>query len=81
MDDQEEFELDFMMSIAKAEREGRPIISQDSIEKLKALLKEKSEASSKNEQSSMLGPIERAMRDHPGLTREEAEEMAEEFGF
>jgi hypothetical protein len=26
-------------------------------------------------------PIENAMRRHPGLTREKAEEMAEAFGF
>ena len=26
-------------------------------------------------------PIENAMRQHPGLTRAEAEEMAEAFGF
>lgn len=26
-------------------------------------------------------PIENAMRRHPGLTREEAEAMAEKFGF
>jgi len=26
-------------------------------------------------------PIASAMRDHPGLTREEAERMAESFGF
>lgn len=26
-------------------------------------------------------PIASAMRDHPGLTREEAEKMAEAFGF
>lgn len=28
-----------------------------------------------------VGPIEQAMRAHPGLTREKAEEMAEAFGF
>ena len=47
--------------------------------RLEALLKRK--ASSGNAQSSGLGPIARAMRNHPGLTREEAEQMAEEAGF
>jgi hypothetical protein len=28
-----------------------------------------------------VGPIEQAMRSHPGLTREKAEEMAEDLGF
>lgn len=30
---------------------------------------------------STLGPIEAAMRNHPGLTREKAEEMATLLGF
>ena len=32
-------------------------------------------------QPEFVGPIEQAMRAHPGLTRIEAEEMAEAFGF
>ena len=31
--------------------------------------------------STAYDPLERAMRDNPGLTREQAEEMAREFGF
>lgn len=38
---------------------------------LEALLAEK----------AALGPIESAMRNHPGLTREEAERMARDLGF
>ena len=32
-------------------------------------------------QPEFVGPIEQAMRAHPGLTRAEAEEMAAAFGF
>jgi hypothetical protein len=41
-------------------------------QRLKTLLVEKQAA---------LDPIEAAMRRHPGLTREKAEEMVEAFGF
>ena len=49
--------------------------------KLEALLKASAESSSNGEPSTVLGPIESAMQRHPGLTREEAEKMAEAFGF
>lgn len=46
-----------------------------------ALLKERSAASSQPVSSTAFDPIENAMKRHPGLTREEAEEMAKAFGF
>jgi len=49
--------------------------------RLGALLKKKSEDSKKVSQPEQLDPIASAMRNNPGLTREKAEEMAEEFGF
>lgn len=50
-------------------------------DRLEALLAKKSASSSAPEQSSVLDPIEMAMREHPGLTREKAEQMAKAFGF
>lgn len=47
----------------------------------KALLDALSKASSQGQPSSSYDAIENAMRLHPGLTREEAEEEAEAFGF
>jgi hypothetical protein len=41
----------------------------------------RSEASQPASRPEFVGPIEQAMRAHPGLTRAEAEEMAEAFGF
>lgn len=46
-----------------------------------ALLNEASDSSSQPESSTAFDPIENAMKRHPGLTREEAEEMARAFGF
>jgi hypothetical protein len=45
------------------------------------LLAEKSGNSSASEPSSGRGPIERAMANNPQLSRETAEQMADEFGF
>lgn len=39
------------------------------------------EANQPAPQPELVGPIEQAMRAHPGLTRVEADEMAEAFGF
>jgi hypothetical protein len=47
--------------------------------RLEALLKKKSEPSKTQSQRGPLGPIESALKNHPGLTREKAEEMAEQF--
>ena len=57
------------------------LLEPGSRQRLEALLAKKSASSSASVQSSGLGPIERAMRNHPGLTREDALQMAEEFGF
>lgn len=56
-------------------KDGKLILEKGSRGRLEKLLAKKGAA------SSGLGPIERAMRDHPGLTREKAEEMAEAFAF
>jgi hypothetical protein len=53
----------------------------DSRQRLEALLAQKSAASSETLPTGASDPIEVAMRNHPGLTREEAEKMAEAFGF
>jgi hypothetical protein len=54
-------------------------------EKLEALLRAKNGPSGEPRQSARrvtpADPLEEAMREHPGLTREEAERMAEAFGF
>jgi len=49
--------------------------------KLEALLQKKNGPSLEPLQSTKLDPIASAMEDHPGLTREKAEEMAKAFGF
>ena len=63
------------------EMSKRPEIEPSSKGRLEALLAKKSGSSSSKEPSPELGPIEWAMKNHPGLTRETAEKMAEEFGF
>ena len=50
-------------------------------QRLEALLAKKSATSSKPEQLLGFDPIASAMKEHPGLTRETAEEMAAEYGF
>lgn len=57
------------------------LLEPGSRQRLEALLVKKSGNSSASEQSSELGPIEWALKNHPGLTREKAEKMAEAFGF
>ena len=49
--------------------------------RLEALLNRKNADSSKTEQFTGLGPIARAMKRNPTLTRQEAEQMAREHGF
>lgn len=46
-----------------------------------ALLQENGVSSSPPVSSTAYDPIEQALKNHPGLTREEAEEMARAFGF
>jgi hypothetical protein len=52
---------------------------------LEALLRAKNGPSGEPRRSGrtarLVDPLEQAMREHPGLTREEAERMAEAFGF
>ncbi len=49
--------------------------------RLESLLAAKSKGSSAPGQSFLLDPIEQALRNHPGLTRLEAEKMASDLGF
>ena len=76
MSDQEEHDL----QLQKAMRSGQ-LLEPGSRQRLEALLAKKEAGSLENEPSSGLGPIERAMREHPGLTQEMAEKMADAFGF
>lgn len=48
---------------------------------LRALLPQPSESTSSEASSETYDPIEAAMKQHPGLTRERAEKLAEQFGF
>ena len=48
---------------------------------LEGLLEKKSKSSSSTLQSQPLDAIARAMKRHSGLTREEAEAIAESYGF
>lgn len=50
-------------------------------QKLEALLKEKNGSLQAQSQPELQDPIEAAMRNNPGLTRQKAVEMAEKFGF
>jgi hypothetical protein len=54
---------------------------QGSRKTLEALLQKKGVSSSSLSQSEGQGVIERAMAENPGLSRETAEQMAEDFGF
>ena len=73
MDDQEMHDLQMAKVPAK--------LQPGSKRRLEALLAKKGSSSSASEPYSGIDPIEQAMRNHPGLTREEAMEMAEKFGF
>lgn len=46
-----------------------------------ALVRAKKEGSPQPGSSTAFDPLENAMKRHPGLTREAAEEMARAFGF
>lgn len=69
MDAQEEH--DYKMSKRRSLKNSKP--------KLEALLQEKNAAS--QSQPELLDPIEAAIKNNPGLTRQKAAEMAEKFGF
>ena len=54
---------------------------QESRAQLEALLKAKNGASKEPPPLTMLDPIEAAIKDNPGLTREKAVRLAEAYGF
>jgi len=56
-------------------------LAPNSRETLEALLAKREKRSSNQTQSANLDAIAQAMRHHPGLTREEAEDMASNLGF
>ncbi len=66
-------EHDYKMSKRRSLEGSRP--------KLEALLKEKSASSQAQSQPELQDPIEAAIKNNPGLTRQKAVEMAEKFGF
>jgi hypothetical protein len=71
MDAQEEH--DYRMSKRRLLENNKP--------KLEALLQEKTASSKAKSQPELLDPIEAAIKNNPGLTRQKAAEMAEKFGF
>ena len=54
---------------------------QESRAQLEALLKAKNGASKEPPPLTMLDPIEAAIKNNPGLTREEVVKLAEAYGF
>ena len=71
MDAQEEH--DYQMSKRRSFKDGKP--------KLEALLQEKNASSQAQSQPELLDPIEAAIKNNPGLTRQKAVEIAEKLGF
>jgi hypothetical protein len=71
MDAQEEH--DYRMSKRRSLEGSKP--------RLEALLKEKSASSQAQPQAKFQDPIEAVVKNSPGLTRQNAAEMAEKFGF
>lgn len=76
MDAQEEH--DYLMS--QRMKDDKPILEKGSRKRLENVLAKKG-ANPSGRPNSELGPIEWALKNHPGLTREKAEEMAKAFGF
>jgi hypothetical protein len=66
-------EHDYRMSKRRSLEGSKP--------RLEALLKEKSASSQAQLQPELQDPIEAAIKNNPGLTRQKAVEMAEKFGF
>ena len=66
-------EHDYRMSKIRSLEGSKP--------KLEALLKEKNASSQAQSQRKLQDPIEAAIKNNPGLTRQEVVEMAEKFGF
>jgi hypothetical protein len=74
MDAQREHDLEML-------KRGEPKLGPGSHKRLKALLKAKGEPSSATAPSSALDPIGSLVTEVPGLTREEALDLAERHGF
>lgn len=68
---------DYQMSLQRESM--RPM--RESRARLEALLKAKNGASKEPSPLSMLDPIEAAIKNNPGLTREEVAKLAEAYGF
>lgn len=71
MDAQEEH--DYRMSKRRSLENSKP--------KLESLLKKKGAYSKLKSPPELQDPIEAAVKNNPGLTREKAAEIAEKFGF
>lgn len=64
--------------LSEALRKGLKLMPKHELE---ALIREKASENPPENDEDCWDPIEAAMRNHPGLTREKAEEMARAFGF
>lgn len=64
----------------RMQEQGKPDQSASKA-KLKALLRDKNGSSLEPSRSTALDPIAQAMANNPSLTREKAEQMAEDLGF
>ncbi len=73
MDDQEMFNLEMEKKDFSSLKGSRP--------KVEKLLRKKNGPSMAPPQFELHDPISQLVKDHPGLTREKAAEMFEEFGF
>ncbi|QWD95047.1 hypothetical protein C2759_02605 [Polynucleobacter sp. MG-Unter2-18] len=60
---------------------GKKELLKNSKPILEALLRDKNASPKAQSKSYPLGPIEAAIKNNPGLTREKAVMMAEELGF
>ncbi len=80
MDAQQQHDLEMSEKLDRLIKQS-PEEKAASKQRLEALLAQKSATSSSGPQSTEFDPIELAMRNHPGLTREKAEKMAEDLGF
>jgi hypothetical protein len=70
-----------MSSQQNRRKGGHSTTPEDLAEKLAKIMLEKERAASNQHPGERLDAIERALMRHPGLTRAEAQEMADECGF
>lgn len=71
-----------MVSSYQSQRNEGPSTTPENLaEKLAQLMLEKESATNQRHLGEPLDAIDRALKRHPGLTRAEAQEMADEFGF